>query len=712
MKTTNSKPLRWVPIALVVAGTSIPVFAPNAHAQSTSVAAEATGPVTVLDKITVQGVAEDSATAPSVEAAREQIEKTPGGVDLVASEAFEDRYAVSFKDTLRDSPGVFAQARFGEEVRLSIRGSGLGRGPHLRGILLLQDGLPISRADGFGDFQEIDPLTTRYVEVYKGANGLRYGSSTLGGAINVVTPTGRTAAQNWLLRLEGGSNDTYREHVAFAQAFGDLDAYAAFTANQSDGYRDQQRSDNTRFSGNVGYRVAPGVETRFYFNYNEIDQQIPGAVSLDDALTRPRYVLPTANSFNTKRDPKTIRLANKTSFALGGGQLDIGAYYWDRQLFHPITGIVVDGDGSFYGGFAQWNGEGRVFGLRNEVTIGGNAGAQDNNARVFSNVAGARGALTADAIEKAGTYDIYGEDRLWVRDDLALIAGAQRLITTRDYTDRRNPAESADKDYKAFNPKLGLLWALDEHAQIFGNVSRSYEAPDYGALNQTTAILAGGAPLGTGGFVPLDGQTAWTVELGTRGEWSRLAWNVTAYRAQVEKELLLMTNTPTTAIQFNADDTLHQGVEAGLAIRLLNDLVFGGDKLTFNQTYTWNDFSFDGDATYGNNRLAGVPQHYYQAQIRYDHPFGVFIEPGVEAAGKNAVDYANTQTSPGYAVYNLSTGFRLPGGISVFFDARNLTDKRYVSSVTTTTNFQSVANKNLFLPGEGRVFFGGVRLAF
>ena len=46
-------------------------------------------------------------------------------------------------------------------------------------------------ADGYGDFQEIDPTAYKYVAVYKGANGLQFGANALGGAINFVTATGR-----------------------------------------------------------------------------------------------------------------------------------------------------------------------------------------------------------------------------------------------------------------------------------------------------------------------------------------------------------------------------------------------------------------------------------------------------------------------------------------------------------------------------------------
>ena len=58
-------------------------------------------------------------------------------------------------------PGVFAQPKWGDDTRLSIRGSSLSRNFHLRGVQLYMDGIPINTADGYGDFQEIDP--TAYI---------------------------------------------------------------------------------------------------------------------------------------------------------------------------------------------------------------------------------------------------------------------------------------------------------------------------------------------------------------------------------------------------------------------------------------------------------------------------------------------------------------------------------------------------------------------
>jgi len=63
---------------------------------------------------------------------------------------------------------------------------------------------PLNNADGFGDFEAAELLATKRVEVYKGANALRFGVNSLGGAINLVTRTGEDN-RPFELRSEGGS---------------------------------------------------------------------------------------------------------------------------------------------------------------------------------------------------------------------------------------------------------------------------------------------------------------------------------------------------------------------------------------------------------------------------------------------------------------------------------------------------------------------------
>src|SRR3546814_4090003 len=127
-----------------------------AHADHVAKDAEVLSTVTVTEQRDPLGA---SMTQPDLERARDEIRKTAGGVTIVDTEQVREGRVSNFNDTLGMATGVFAQSRFGaEESRLSIRGSGLQRTFHGRGIKLMQDGIPVNLADGSFDFQTIEPI--------------------------------------------------------------------------------------------------------------------------------------------------------------------------------------------------------------------------------------------------------------------------------------------------------------------------------------------------------------------------------------------------------------------------------------------------------------------------------------------------------------------------------------------------------------------------
>ena len=231
-------------------------------------------------------------------------------------------------------------------------------------------------------------------------------------------------------------------------------------------------------------------------------------------------------------------------------------------------------------------------------------------------------------------------------------------------------------------------------------MTQSVEAPSFLELVQTPVPQ----------FVDLDVQEAWTVEIGARGQRGPFRYDIAAYRAQIDGELLnyvVIPNNP--ALSFNAEDTVHQGIEAGLDWRLLKG---EPGRLTLRQTWTWSDFFFENDAAYGDNRLPIIPEHAYRAELKFEHPAGWFIAPSVEWTPQDIfVDYANTLKYPGYSVISLNAGLDLPGGVSVFADLRNLTGEKYVSNANAVTDART-ATTNVFTPGEGRSAYLGLRYAF
>ncbi|MCC6758310.1 MAG: Plug domain-containing protein, partial [Candidatus Omnitrophica bacterium] len=201
-------------------------------------AASHDGSVTLSEIVVVGQQEKYSVVVPNGGRAEETIKNIPGGVDVISADDYKTGRATTPQDLLSYSPGIFVQQRDtgAQESRVSIRGSGLQRTFHLRGILLLQDGVPINQADGAGDFYKIEPLAVDYTEVFRGGNALRYGATTLGGAINFVSPMGYTA-DPLQGRFEGGSFGYIRSQISSGQVMGPFDYYLSLSQYQQDGFR-------------------------------------------------------------------------------------------------------------------------------------------------------------------------------------------------------------------------------------------------------------------------------------------------------------------------------------------------------------------------------------------------------------------------------------------------------------------------------------------
>ena len=136
-----------------------------------------------LDTIVVEGAANG---VPSF--VRERFFATAGGATLLTEDDIPQSGNPTLAQALQNAPGVVVQQFFGgnDQPRIQIRGSGLQQNPVERGILMLQDGLPLNRADGSYIVGFADPQQASSVEVYRGYMANRLGATVLGGAINLV----------------------------------------------------------------------------------------------------------------------------------------------------------------------------------------------------------------------------------------------------------------------------------------------------------------------------------------------------------------------------------------------------------------------------------------------------------------------------------------------------------------------------------------------
>ena len=661
-----------------------------------------TGNVADYPRITVRPQLDNSLTVPNTEKATQLIQNTPGAVDVVSDTEFKNAPANNFKDVLGWVPGVMTQNRWGPDGRLSIRGSGLSRNYGNRGINMYMDGVPINTADGLFDLFEIDPSAYQYVEVYKGANALRYGANSLGGAINFVTPTGYDAAQ-FDGRIDTGSFGYIRSQASTGGVSGPIDYFITGSAQREDGYRDHSRGDMERASANIGYQFSKNAETRFYLNANTWRNELPGEVTKDAALNNPK----AANSEFTRQDQQrninSIRLANKTSVRFDTGTVDFGVFGAQRHVDHPIY-QYLDYNVRDYGGFTRATDERYLGGYRNRFIGGVNLHNGKIDTEQFINLTGGiKGALASSMVDTSQNYSVYAEDSFYFLPDAALVLGGQYLHAIRDRRDRflSDGDQSGKRTYDLFSPKAGLLWDVDQDAQIFTNISRSGEVPTYDANSFAT-------PAST----DIDAQTATTYEIGTRGKRTGLTWDVSAYRAQIKNELQCLTTGPfSPCTVVNADKTVHQGIEAGLGFEAMKSMFDAEDQLWVNTTYTYNDFFFDNDATWGDNELPGVPRHSIRVETLYKHPVGFYAGPNVEWIPQSYyADNANSLKVDPYALVGFRMGYDGEDGLSGYIEGRNLFDTRYISSVAIAGTADPTSE--LFNPGTGRAVYAGMRYRF
>ena len=641
---------------------------PSPQSNAASSETESSAGAIRLDPIRVPG------PRPAGDEAQEELDLRAGGTSVVGAEDFEDGRATTLSDVLSFAPGVLTQTRHGEETRLSIRGSGIQRGFQLRGIQLYQDGIPLNLADGSGDFQSIDPLAIDFVEIWRGGSALEYGASTLGGAINFVTPTGRTAAP-LAVRLDAGSFGLWRGHVQAGGAQGDLDGIVGFTAGKQDGWRDQSATKAKRASANVGYRIDDTLESRLFLNYVDSELELPGPLSLAQVEDDPDQA------------------------GRNYSELIASAFYFERDRNHPTIFGILDQDVRNMGfdvrgilDFAETDAARRL-------VVGVSAARYLGKEDRFTNAGGEPGTYRGRTELDGRTYVGYAEYSHGLSDALTVQAGAQFTRADRELDNLASPTRSYDETFYGVSPKLGLLYDIDEANQLYTSVSQSFEPAPFGEARVLPDL-------------PLpDPQEATTYEVGLRHRSERLHLEAAAYYSKIDNEFLALVDENGASLgTTNADATLHRGVEFGASLAV-------SETVTLQASYLWNDFRFDDDVTFGDNQIAGIPPHSLNARLSWTPLSWLTITPMVEwRGGETWIDHANSVKDDGYTLLHLGFSGDLPDvpewdvdwDVEWFVDIRNLTDQRYISTTLVRDDVNGLDTVSYF-PGEPRSIFGGIR---
>lgn len=306
----------------------------------------------------------------------QSVDEVSKAVTVIDARQIELRNEYSVVETLRAVPGlrVTQQGGPGAFARIQIR----GQRSYDTGILV--DGLRFrdaadTQGSANGYINELNIVSCERIEVLRGAGSSLYGSSALGGVVNLVTDQGGGALRGQL-QIEGGSLGLFRGRGSLSG--GALDDRLFYSAglsqlNVTKGVDGDDRTRQTSLQGLLGVHFTPNatLSGRIYANdaflaLNESPASAPGfaapaagmrvrAIALDFAeqqrlaargipLNATNYNRGNANFIPNLNDPDNRRNSGFFSGALNFTQrLNDRASY--RLSYHR-----VDADRSFLDG--------------------------------------------------------------------------------------------------------------------------------------------------------------------------------------------------------------------------------------------------------------------------------------------------------------------------------------------------------------------------
>lgn len=653
--------------------------------------------------------------------ARARLDQIAGTASVVKQADVERGRSANAEDVLAYQPGVFAAATSGNGAnKISIRGSGLNafyQGYSL-GIKYLYDGLPIT---GPGGTQE-DLLTLNgldYTEVLNGANAFPYAALSLGGAINFVTHTGRSAPGT-SASVEAGSHG-YRKFglgTGGVSADNKTDYYLAYFYNERDGFQRDTPNSGNEYVLNLGHEFSNRVETRLTVRHRNEELRNGSTITLAQLETDPRQNNSTTSA---RKKTGTTLVTSKTTFTLDArSKLELGLAYNDYPLDNGWRYSTTPQD------WRSTDGSVSLRYLRTSDTL---FGKRSNTTVAFSDTRLLHGDVKAydqDLATAVRTterqYTVYTGSRdtvlsvsneLQLSDELALSTGLSLIEVDRDaHIDRTilTTTESFPRAVRynehAVAPRVGLRYQATPDLAVFGNVSRSIDPPVTWQMGST------GVPY----IRPLKPQKATTAEIGLRAGGEIHEGTLSLYRSWISGELLSTVvrqasqGVDALIANANAGKTIHQGIEAALTSRLWKSAE--GSRLSYRQAYTFSDFYYRDDPRYGGNELPSLPRHVYQGELLFQQAGGFYAGLNTRALSGYYVDYANSLKAPSAVIWAAKFGYEDPGRKwKAYLDFRNLGDKHYASAANTVDNARGRDSAN-FYPGDGFSVYSGVVFRF
>lgn len=645
----------------------------------------------------------------------------PAAIDVVSGEELRTHRAnVDLSEGVGKIPGIVVQNRYNyaQDLQVSSRGFGARAAFGVRGVRLLQDGIPLTMPDGQGQTALFDLDGANRIEVLRGPFAALYGNSS-GGVIHLLSANEDKPSQ---IQANASNTDegTWRGAMRFSGELGSTDFAGNVSRFDTDGFRDHSAA--RRDAANLWLRFHPDDASSLTLLGNWLDQpdtQDPLGLTQAQLDEDPTQAGIGAEAFNTRKSISHAQggLAYQREFSEQNNVRLVG-YYGDRQveqfLANPSTAItgsggVVDLDRQFGGGSLQWHHSGTVGNGTYDFTLGAEYDHMKERRQGFVNNAGQRGELRRDEDDTVDSFDQYLIASWNPSERWKISGGLRRTEVSFEAEDffivTGNPDDSGSRDFDSTQPVLGVLFEATPAVHLFASAGEGFETPTFSEMAYR--------PDGQAGLnfdlLPADSTN---YEAGAKlrlGDASQLT--TTLFHSRTENDIVTgPAPFPGRNTFVNADETKREGAELSLSTAALNS------ALTLDVAYTFTRARFEEFVNFAGldlsgNQIPGVPEHSAYAELVWRHERSGFTA-GVEGrwADEVFVDDVNSAAADSYVVFNLHAGFRQQVGtwrFEEFLRVDNVADEEYVGSVVV-----NAVNGRFFEPAPPRTYLLGFTASY
>ena len=605
---------------------------------------------------------------------RQPVSHVTSAVEVITGEQMQKRNLKTVAEALRLATGmtVFSSGGQGTLTDVRIRGS------NSQQVLVMIDGAIVNSATtGSYDFAFLTTDNIERVEILRGNQSMMYGSDAMGGVINITTKRGRGPLSAGGF-LEYGSYNSLREGGKVSGEKGPFDFSATLSrwdissisainyrrgASELDGLR------NWQGSARLGLNLPTNGRLEFDFRWLNSDTKFDGF-----------------NGFN----PTDVSGAGSHS----------NQFVYSGNYFQPLT--------------KWWSS--RITAARTTEHITTDPGTS------FRDIITGQTGIPFQFLSDLRTYSnrVEWQNNFQIAEPLSVIAGYQFREqignSTDNFSDKRvaSNAGFAEAQLNLWDRVFGTAGLRQDEYNVFGSATTyrftgGYLHKETGTKFRASYATGFRAPTINELFFPNFGNPNLRPEKSQGGDVGidqtlfdkRITLSANYFWTRYRDQILTVfdpVGCPAGTFGFcpaNFGSTTAKGVEVSIKANILRDMPWAKSldvQGQYTHTATRNTSTLD------NDRLPRWPLQQYSAMISYQpiDPFRLNLE--FRYVGQRFNDTNNTQSMPGFDVWNLAATYDINRQVQGYLRVDNLFDRHY--------------EELLFFGTPGRSVFGGIRVNF